>query len=125
MNRQLVTVSALLALTCGLLCEEGLYLGRHPYSRIVGGDILVPGDPHCHTLQQHGQYTVERCELDGYNSALYMCKQQFCITKEPAEGDVLTGPEQRWLDHSADLFTEESSADNIARSGLRLTNGKP
>ncbi len=120
-----MTVSALLAVACGLLFEEGLYLGRHPYSRIVGGDILVPGDPHCHTLQQSGQYTVTRCDLDGYNSALYMCKERFCISKEPADGNGITGPEQRWLDHSADLFLEESSPDNIARSGLRSTSWKP
>ena len=124
MNRQLTSISILLAVACSLLIEEGSYLARHPFGMIVGGGISA-GFSHCHPITRRGEYIVAHCDLQAYNSGLFMCKRHLCMPKEPANGNTITAPEQVWLDHSAALFLEESSPQNIAESQLQDRDWKP
>ena len=117
MNRQLVTLSVLLATTCALLAEEGFYLDRHPFSPVVGHGIASRFSS-CRPLSQTGDYEVAQCKLEGYNTGLFLCKRRFCVGKEPANGPTMTAAERKWLDHLADIFVAKSTPQDIADSQL-------
>lgn len=106
----------LLASTVALTLEEGVHLYNHPQGW-PPDNLTLLHHPGCSGGSD--DHRVIRCPVDGYNSALFLCSDESCRFKEPANGVRVTPYEERiW-----NIYMRKHAREQLIQLRKRLEDG--